>query len=87
MRALLLVILLAGCSTTQPAVEVRTVEVVREVQRPCAAVAPVRPAPVGKLPANAVDAVLMLAAKLLTWSGPGGYADRAEDAIESCTAP
>lgn len=87
MHRLILLLALAGCSTTQPAIDVRTVEVIKEVQRPCAVQKPVRPAAVGALPGQAADAVLVLAAKILEWSGPGGYADQAEDAIENCTAP
>ena len=85
--ALLCAATLTACSTPTAGIEIRTVEVVKEVQRPCAAVAPARPAAVGSLPAQAGDAVLVLAAKLLEWAGEGGYADRAEAAIGECTRP
>ena len=79
---------LAACATAQePGIEIRTVTVTKEVQRPCAATAPARPEATGTLPAQAADAVRVLAAKLLEWAGEGGYADRAEAAIAECTRP
>ena len=80
----LILLALAGCSHTEPGIEVRTVEVIKEVQVPCAAKPVERPEPVGTLPPGAADAVIVLAAKLLEWAGKGGYADRADTAIESC---
>lgn len=78
--------LLAGCAHQQ-GVRVETVEVVKEVQRPCPASKPDRPAPVGALPSNARDALRIVTAKLLEYVGPGGYAERAEKAIDICTKP
>ena len=88
MRMILIAaLLLAGCGTTpKPAVEVRTVEVVKEVQRPCASTKPDRPESLPQpLPSDARQLVALLTAKLLEWSGPGKYADRAEAAIDECT--
>lgn len=73
------------CACSQPAVRVRTVEVVKEVQRPCAVTKPVRPAPIGPLPADAVQLAAVLGAKLIEFAGPGGYAERAERALTICT--
>jgi hypothetical protein len=82
------VLSLAGCAAaSNPGIEIRTVTVTKEVQRPCAATAPTRPAATGSLPAQAADAVLVLGAKILEWAGEGGYADRAEAAIAECTRP
>jgi hypothetical protein len=78
-------LLLAGCGHTQQGVRIETVEVVKEVQRPCPVTAPERPAPVGALPSNARDALRIVSAKLLEYVGPGGYADRADSAIGICT--
>jgi hypothetical protein len=85
------VILLAGCassSTTPPAVEIPTVEVVKEVQRPCPVTKPDRPAPLARpLPTDPVQLAALLTLKLLEYAAPGGYADRADAAIATCTAP
>ena len=81
--AIIACLLLAACKTT-PAVEVRTVEVVRETMRPCPVAKPVRPADLTALPDDARDAVLVLYAKLLEYAGPGGYADQADKAIGVC---
>lgn len=77
-------LLLAACSHGPGAVEVRTVEVVKEVMVPCPAKAPVRPSALGELPAVAEDALRIVSAKLLEYAGKGGYADKAEDAIATC---
>lgn len=78
---------LAGCASRPAAIEVRTVEVVRETMVPCPVETPARPALIGQLPPDARDAVLVMAAKLLEWSGPGGYADQAEAALAICAHP
>jgi len=84
-------ILLAGCSSTNrtpPAVEIRTVEKVVEVQRPCAVTVPARPAKLARpLPTDTTALSALLAAKLLEYSGAGGYADRAEAALAICIKP
>lgn len=85
------VISLAGCassSTIRPAVEIRTVERVVEVQLPCSATVPARPAPLAKpLPTDAIALSALLGAKLLEYSGPGGFADRALASLSICTKP
>lgn len=80
-------LLLAGCATdTTPGIEVRTVEVVRETQRPCPVTKPTRPAPLERpLPADSVALAALLGAKLAEWAAPGGYGERADAAIEICT--
>lgn len=75
---------LAGCSTPEPGVEVRTVEVVKTVQVKCPGVAPDRPAPLGPLPTDAVKLAAVLGAKLAEWSGPGAYGDRTEAIFSRC---
>ncbi len=85
----LVVLILAGCATTAPpvGVEVRTVEVVKEVQKPCPVTAPARPAPLPRpLPADAAALAAALGAKLAEWAGPGGYGERADAALRTCTA-
>ena len=93
-RAALMVALIAAlsaCKTTgtpPPAIEIRTVERVVEVQRPCTVTKPARPAPLARpLPTDAVALAAVLAEKLAEWSGPGRYGDRADAAINRCTAP
>lgn len=87
MKYLLPILLLAGCSNGPRPERVVIQEKVVEVQRPCPVTAPDRPAPVGALPSDARDAVLILSAKLLEWAGDGAYADRADAAIAICTKP
>lgn len=63
-------------------------EVVKEVQRPCPVTKPVRPTPlVRPLPQDPARLVDLLVAKLTEWAGPGGYGERADAAIATCTAP
>lgn len=82
---------LAGCATDNcppPGIQLQTVTKTVEVQRPCAVTQPKRPAPLATpLPTDAVQLAAMLGAKLYEYAGPGGYADRAHDAIETCTKP
>lgn len=92
MRAIIpaLFLVLAGCGATTPppAVEIRTVEVLKEVQRPCPAKKPARPGPLLRpLPTDAIQLAAVLALKLREYAEPGGYADRADAAIEVCVAP
>ncbi|AHE55992.1 hypothetical protein [Sphingomonas sanxanigenens] len=69
-----------------PGIRVETVEVVREVQRPCPVTPPVRPAPLERpLPADAAALAALLGARLAEWAGPGGYGDRAAAALAICT--
>lgn len=85
------VILLAGCASTNsppPAVEIRTVTKTVEVSKPCPVTKPARPAPLARpLPTDAIALAAMLGSKLLEWSGSGGYGDRADAAIDTCTKP
>lgn len=83
-------LLVTGChDAVQNGIEVRTVEVIKEVQVPCPVAKPERPEPLlpGNLPKQAQDAVLALYAALLEWQGPGKYADQAEAALRICTEP
>lgn len=78
---------LAACATPEPAVEIRTVEVVREIQRPCIAPGelPERPGAMPRpLPRDSRQLSAVLAQALLRWAGPGGYGDRAEALLEAC---
>lgn len=71
-----------------PGVEVRVVETVKEVRRPCPVTKPKRPAPLAKpLPTDAVQLAELLGAKLLEYAGPGAFADRADAALETCAKP
>lgn len=79
--------LLSACAHTNgpPVVEQRTVEVVREVQKPCPAERPKRPDKlVQPLPTDGVQLAAVLSVKLLEYAGPGGYADRAEAFFDEC---
>lgn len=81
-------LLLISCATAAPpGIRAETVEVVREVQRPCPVTKPVRPKPIGALPTDLQALAAVLGGKLLEWAGPGGYGDRAEAAIDTCTRP
>lgn len=80
----LFMLTLAACHHTQPGVEVRTVEVVKEVAAPCPAVRPERPPPLGKLPEHAQGALARALAALAAYSAPGMYADQAEAWFDAC---
>lgn len=70
---------------TRPAVEVRIVEKLVEVQKPCPVQKPDRPAPLARpLPGDSTQLAALLALKLADWAGPGGYGDRAEMALNRC---
>lgn len=79
----------SGCATDQsgpPAVQIQTVTHTVEVQRPCAVTKPVRPAPLARpLPDDMGRLLALVSGKLAEWSGPGGYGERAEAAIGTCT--
>jgi hypothetical protein len=63
-------------------------DVLKEVPRPCPVTAPTRPAALARpLPTDPGALVSLLAGKLKEWSGEGGYAERAEAAIQICTRP
>lgn len=83
MRALILILLLAGCSSTKPAVEVRTVEVpVIRVEK-CVETAkvPRKPGALGKRPTVIRAAVDTLLAKVREWEL---YGDRADVVLRGC---
>lgn len=84
--SVLLLFALAACQTPQqPAVEVRTVEVLVEVPAPCPGTVPDRPLPFVKPNGEGLEALAAaLAAKLAEYSAPGKYADLAEAYFESC---
>ena len=75
---------LAACQHNQPGVEVRTVEVVKEVAAPCPGIPPVRPEPLGPLPQHAATALAHVLAKLAEYSAPGKFADQALAYVEAC---
>jgi len=77
---------LAGCANGPRPVEVRTVEVYREVLRPCPVTAPDRPDTMTAtdLPPDARDAARVLAARLLQWQAPGGWADQVAALLAIC---
>lgn len=82
---------LAGCGAdtgARPAVEVKVVERVVEVPKPCPVKRPARPAKLARpLPADSIATLALVTAKLLEYDGPGGFADRALAALETCTKP
>lgn len=81
--------LLSACATTgdpSPAVSIKTVTRTVEVQRPCAVTKPVRPLPLARpLPDDMGRLLALVSGKLAEWSGPGGYGERADAAIDTCT--
>jgi hypothetical protein len=82
-------VMLSGCTNGPRPVKIETVEVVREVMRPCPVDVPERPAYVhgDTLPADARDALRIVSIALAMWQAVGGYGDQAGDAIKVCTAP
>lgn len=83
------ILALTACSTPgQPGIKVEYKTVEKEVPRPCPVTKPVTPEklkrPLPKDPARLLD---LVTAKLLEWAGPGGYGERANAAIETCTKP
>ena len=81
--------LLSNCTTTgEPGIKVEYREVLKEVPRPCPVLKPTRPAPLARpLPTDPARIVDLLVAKLTEWAGAGGYGERADAAIDTCTAP
>lgn len=72
------------CSTPEPGIEVRTVTVVEEVPEPCPGEVPERPAPIGRIPEDARQALAAVGAKLTEYAGEGQYADQAEAYFKAC---
>ena len=88
--AIALTIVVAGCKTTssEPGIEVRVVEKVVEVQKPCPGERPKRPTPLAlPLPDNAIALAAVLGAKLAEYAAPGKYADKADALISRCLEP
>lgn len=89
--ALLALVALSACATDQtppPAVQIKPVPQIVEVQRPCQVTVPARPAPLAKpYPTDALQLAAFLGAKLAEYSGPGGYAERADAALRTCSKP
>lgn len=84
--ALIFLVALPACATTEPAIKVEYREVLKEVQRPCPATKPTKPKSlVRPLPKDAGRLVDLLVAKLTEWAGPGGYGERADSALDTCT--
>lgn len=79
-----LLVSLSACSHSEPGIEVRTVEVVKEVQKPCPGTPPVRPEPLGPLPTDMRALIAALGAKLGEYTLPGKYADQAEAYVRAC---
>lgn len=75
---------LPGCKHAEPGIEVRTVEVVKEVQKPCPGTVPARPAKLGPLASTAEAALAQVMAKLAEYSARGQYADLAELYFRTC---
>lgn len=79
---------LAGCGskTLEPAIEIKTVEVIKEIQRPCGVAKPTRPVELKRVDvlSIATDAVRQIYARLQEWQGHGGYGDQASDALDIC---
>jgi len=86
-----LALALAACAgkplpAPAPAVVVEYRDRLVEVQRPCPAQRPTRPTPLARpLPRTPAQLVDLLTAKLTEWAGAGGYGDRADAAIKTCT--
>lgn len=77
--------ILTACSHAQPGVEVRVVERLVEVPKPCPATVPTRPAPFVKPTGEGLEALAAaLAAKLAEYSAEGKFADRAMAYFEAC---
>jgi hypothetical protein len=78
------VALVAACAHVDPPVKIETVEVVKEVQKPCPGEKPERPAKIGVLPTDLAALAALLGAKLAEYSDPGKYADRADAIMDRC---
>lgn len=90
MRAILILgtfMALAACGqpVTPPSTQIKLQDRIVEVQRPCRATAPVKPAPLARpLPDDQRRLAAVLAAKLEEYAGQGMFADRALDALAQC---
>lgn len=75
---------LAACQHNQPGIEIREIEVVKEVAAPCPGIPPERPEPLGPLPQHAATALAHALAKLAEYSAPGKFADQAMAYVAAC---
>lgn len=77
---------LSACAgKPKPAIDIKFVEVVVEVQKPCPGEKPVRPAPLARpLPSDLGQLAATLAKKLAEYSDPGNYADQADAFVDRC---
>jgi hypothetical protein len=82
--ALIALLALAACKTTAPEVRIETIEVLREVTKPCPGTRPSRPAPIGVLPGDLGALAAVLGAKLAEYAAPGKYADQADAIFDRC---
>lgn len=82
-------LIVPACTRTPPPASATRVvyqDVVKEVSRPCPVKAPQRPGPLARpLPDSPGRVIDLLAAKLKEWAGDGGYGDRADAALKTCT--
>lgn len=82
---------LVGCGAARPqspGMKVEYQEVVKEVPRPCPVARPARPSPLTRpLPEDPGALSSLLIAKLKEWAGAGGYGEKADAAIRTCTRP
>ena len=66
------------------AAEAQTVEVIKEVQKPCPGKVPARPKKMEDLPTDAMQLIAALGAKLKEYAGEGMYADKAQLYFKTC---
>lgn len=84
-RLIVAMLALSACSQpTPPATQIKIERETVEVMRVCPETLPRRPASIGVLPADLQKLAATLGAKLLEWSGPGGYGERVEAAHGAC---
>lgn len=83
--ALIAAAALAGCAGGQSATKIETIEVIKEVQKPCPGERAARPTPlISPLPTDLETLAAVLAAKLVEYAGPGKYADKADAIMLRC---
>lgn len=82
--AIVLAALTACSNPTPPATQIKIQRETVEVMRACPETLPKRPAAIGALPGDLQKLAAVLGAKLMEWSGPGGYGERVEAAHGAC---